>query len=71
MRLAGIGIALGIAIAIPALQSLEALVFGTSPRDPATMVAISALLALVAMCACFIPARRAVRLNPVAALRHQ
>jgi putative ABC transport system permease protein len=71
MRLAAIGIALGIAIAIPALSSLEKLVYGISPRDPATLVAISALLALVAMVACCVPARRAIRLNPTIALRHQ
>jgi putative ABC transport system permease protein len=71
MKLTAIGIALGVAIAIPALTSLENLVYGTSPRDPATLVGVSALLALVAMIACCVPARRAIRLNPTVALRHQ
>jgi putative ABC transport system permease protein len=65
------GIAAGIAGAIAATRAISGLLYGVSPADPATFAAISLLLALVALLACYLPARRATRVDPLAALRHE
>jgi putative ABC transport system permease protein len=67
VALAGIGI--GLAAAMAATRFVESLLYGVSPRDPAVFVATTTLLIVVAVCACWVPARRAARLNPVEALR--
>jgi predicted permease len=67
--LAGIGVALGIAGALAVSRVLAGLLFGVTPTDPAVFVAVPAVLALVALGACVIPARRAARVDPVTALR--
>lgn len=71
MRLALAGIFIGLVAAVALTRLLEGLLFGLSATDPATFIAISALLALVAFFACFIPARRATAVDPVDALRCQ
>ena len=48
---------------------LSSLLFGVSERDPITIVAVALILAVVALLACFLPARRAARINPLIALR--
>ncbi|MGH9204482.1 MAG: FtsX-like permease family protein, partial [Vicinamibacterales bacterium] len=65
----GIGLALGMAGAFGVGQLLESVVVGISPTDPLTLTSVAALLMLVSIGACLIPARRATRLDPVTALR--
>jgi putative ABC transport system permease protein len=68
-KLTAIGIALGLAGASAATQALRSLLYGISPTDPLIFVAVPLLLALVALLACFVPARRATRVDPLLALR--
>jgi ABC-type lipoprotein release transport system permease subunit len=51
-------------------QSLTLILYNVSPRDPATFAAVSGMLAVVALAACYFPARRASRMDPASALRH-
>ena len=67
--LTAIGIALGLVCAAAAAQDLRAMLFGLSPLDPVTFVAVAATFACVAVLASFIPARRATRMDPLTALR--
>jgi ABC-type lipoprotein release transport system permease subunit len=55
--------------ALGAGQLLQGWLFGISSRDPLTLAGVPALMAVVALVACLVPARRAMRLDPVAALR--
>ncbi len=74
LRLALIGVAVGGAgamILTRLLPSLTDLLYGVGPGDPLTFAAVSLLLLLVACAACYIPARRAVRIDPMAALRNE
>jgi predicted permease len=68
-RLALMGLAIGTAAALVATRWMSSLLFGVEPADPLTFVAIAVLLSLVAFAACYIPARRATRVDPVIALR--
>jgi putative ABC transport system permease protein len=68
IRLA-IGLAIGAGGALGVGRLLQSVLVQSGSRDAATLTAISALLAVVAVCACFWPARRATRLDPVDALR--
>jgi putative ABC transport system permease protein len=65
----GLGIAIGGAGALAAGSLLTRLLFGVQSSDPTTFVAVSTVLAVVALAAAAVPARRAARLDPVAALR--
>jgi ABC-type antimicrobial peptide transport system permease subunit len=69
--LAGAGVALGIIGALAASRVLSGFLFGVTPNDPAVFVAVPALLGLVAIGACLIPARRAARVDPMVALRSE
>jgi predicted permease len=70
LRLVVIGLPLGLGAALAAVRLLSSYVYGVSATDFATFSAITALLAGVALVACYIPARRAMRVDPVQALRH-
>jgi len=65
------GLALGLAAAFPAARLMASLPIGVSPTDPAVFVAVAALLALVGLAACWLPARRAAALDPVKAIRYE
>ncbi|MGH9711966.1 MAG: ADOP family duplicated permease [Candidatus Acidiferrales bacterium] len=65
------GLALGIAVAFALSRSLESLLFGVSASDPVTFGAVAALLGIVALAACYLPARRAANISPLVALRYQ
>ena len=69
-KLALIGLALGIAAALGLTQFLRTFLFGINAADPATFAAVALLLTLVTLAACYIPARRAMRVDPMSALRH-
>jgi putative ABC transport system permease protein len=71
MRLTLIGLAIGIAGALALTSLLGSLLFGISPRDPVTLAAVAMVLSAVAFLACYIPARRAARVDPMVALRYQ
>jgi putative ABC transport system permease protein len=74
LRLALAGIAIGAAAVLLLAQLLSAysrLLYGVRPEDPPTLIAVSLVLICVALLACYIPARRAARLDPTAALRHE
>jgi predicted permease len=63
------GVSAGLAGALLARKSIAALLFGVTPADPATFTAAALILALVAACAIYLPARRAARIDPMEALR--
>ena len=70
-RLTALGLAIGLAIAIAATRLLRTLLLDVSPTDIPTMALVSALLAGVAILASLIPAQRASRIDPIAAIRHE
>jgi putative ABC transport system permease protein len=69
LKLTAVGVGLGAAGSLLVARWLTTLLFGVSPGDPATLAGTAALLLLVAAAACFIPARRATRVDPMVALR--
>ena len=71
MRLTMIGVILGLTGAFALTRVLEGLLFETKPFDPATFLSVTVILVGVALLACWIPARRAARVQPMAALRHE
>jgi putative ABC transport system permease protein len=71
MALTLIGVALGVAGALALTHIMSSLLFGVRATDPVTFASISLLLVLVAFIACYIPARRAARLDPIKALASQ
>jgi predicted permease len=69
--LTAIGLAFGLVSSVAAARLLSSLLFEVQPTDPVTYAAVAVLLGLVAMAACYLPARRAARLDPLVALREE
>jgi putative ABC transport system permease protein len=69
LTLAGLGAAIGVGAAMGLSQVMETLLFSVSRRDPVTFIAVPVALVIVAALACYLPARRAMRVDPVVALR--
>ena len=70
MRLVVTGVAVGTAVALGLTRLLRSMLFGVEPSDPVTFGVVISLLALVALAACYVPARRAMQVDPMEALRY-
>jgi predicted permease len=66
-----IGIALGVAFSLALTRTIESLLFGVSATDPVTFAGVAILLAMAGLIACWVPARRATRVDPMIALRYE
>ncbi|HEX2331169.1 MAG TPA: ABC transporter permease [Candidatus Angelobacter sp.] len=71
IRLTLRGVLIGALAALILTRWMESVLFGVSPTDPVTFISVAALLSAVALLACYVPARRAMRVNPLEALRHE
>jgi putative ABC transport system permease protein len=71
VRMTLVGIVLGVAGALGLTRLLRTMLYGVSSTDPLTFISVAALLGAIAMLACYVPARRAMKVDPMEALRHQ
>jgi ABC-type antimicrobial peptide transport system permease subunit len=71
VQLVGLGIVIGIAVALGVTQIMAGFLYGVRPQDPLTFLAVALVLMAVALIACYVPARRATRVDPMMALRYE
>ncbi|MDP9337286.1 MAG: ABC transporter permease, partial [Acidobacteriota bacterium] len=71
LRLVALGIAIGLAASFGLARLISSQLWGVSPHDPVTLIIVPLLLLIIGVLACWIPARRATRVSPVAALRYE
>jgi putative ABC transport system permease protein len=71
LTLIAVGLAIGVAGALALTRALASLLYGVTPTDPVTFVVVSLLLTAVGLLACYIPARRATKIDPMMALRYE
>jgi len=71
LKLVVVGMVLGIAAALMLTRLLEGMIYGVSMRDPFIFVLVNLLMVAVSLAACYVPARRAMRVDPLVALRYE
>jgi putative ABC transport system permease protein len=71
LKLSIIGVVIGIGLALALTRFISASLYGVKPTDPMTFALVAIVLIAVALLACFIPARRAIKVDPMVALRHE
>jgi predicted permease len=70
-RMMMVGVAIGVLAALGLTHWMSSMLFGVTPTDPLTFVAVAAVLCGIGLCACYVPAHRAMRVDPILALRHE
>jgi putative ABC transport system permease protein len=70
-QLAAVGIGIGLVVAFPLMRIISRLLFGVNAADPLTFAATSSLILLVALAASYLPALKAIKVDPLVALRHE
>jgi len=70
-RMAAIGIVIGCVAALALMPLLNSLLFDVKPTDPLTFLVVAGLLGVIALLACYLPARKAMRIDPLVALRYE
>jgi putative ABC transport system permease protein len=70
-RLVVLGLAIGLVVSLAVSRAIASQLFGVSPYDPATLASVAAVLLLTGLVACWVPARRATRVDPLVALRYE
>lgn len=71
LRLVITGVVVGVVAALLLTRLLESMVYGISPRDPLVIVLVSLLMMAVSLLACYVPACRAIKVDPIVALRYE
>jgi len=71
IRMTLLGAGIGLVVSLAVTRALSSLLFGVSATDPLTFIAVPVVLAFVAALACYLPARRAMRVDPIIALRYE
>jgi putative ABC transport system permease protein len=71
LRLMAIGVVVGVLVSLGAARAIAAQLWGVSPHDPLTFTSVIAVMVLVGLAACYFPARRATRVDPIVALRYE
>jgi putative ABC transport system permease protein len=71
LRLIAVGVVAGISVSFIVARFIESMLFGVGPNDPGTFAGVSVLVAGVALLACYVPVRRALRVDPMIVLRYE
>jgi len=71
MKMAIVGVAVGLAAALALTRVMRDMLYGVAATDPLTFSCVAAGLTAIALAACYLPARRAMRVDPMLALRHE